>query len=163
MPAVAENLTMPRGSENKKIKAAKNRKAQKKLQPIVKVTAAVMETDGRIIIAQRKSTDHLAGKWELPGGKVEPGETPEQCLQRELKEEFDIDVRVDDYLGASIYHYEHLSIELMAYRTYWSGGRIRAKDHADYRWVTPAELGQYDFAPADRPFVQRIRSGEIKL
>jgi mutator protein MutT len=57
------------------------------------VTAAVLEKDGRIIIAQRKSKDHLAGKWEFPGGKIEPGETPEECLARELNEEFNITVR----------------------------------------------------------------------
>jgi len=55
------------------------------MKKIVKVTAAILEKDGRIIIAQRKSSDHLSGKWEFPGGKIEPGETPEACLSRELK------------------------------------------------------------------------------
>ena len=59
---------------------------------IVKVTAAILEKDGRIIIAQRKSSDHLSGKWEFPGGKIEAGESPEECLARELNEEFGIDV-----------------------------------------------------------------------
>jgi len=85
------------------------------MKKIVKVTAAILEKDGRIIIALRKSSDHLSGKWEFPGGKIEPGETPEECLSRELKEEFDIDVTIGEHLGSNIHHYDHISIELMAY------------------------------------------------
>ena len=129
----------------------------------IKVTAAILEKDGRIIIAQRKSKDHLGGKWEFPGGKIEAGETPEECLARELNEEFDIDVSVGEYLGSSIFYYEHISIELMAYRTFWSGGQINSTDHKDYKWVTIEDLERYDFAPADRKFVERLRSGEIDL
>jgi 8-oxo-dGTP diphosphatase len=81
---------------------------------ITRVTAAIMTNDEKIIIAKRKSTGNLPDKWEFPGGKVEINETPEQCLQRELKEEFDIDVSIGEYLGSSIYHYDHISIELMA-------------------------------------------------
>ena len=66
--------------------------------------------------AQRKSGDHLAGMREFPGGKIEPGETPEACLGRELKEEFNIHVAVGQYLGSNVHHYDHISIELMAFR-----------------------------------------------
>jgi len=70
----------------------------------------------------------LPNKWEFPGGKIENDETPEQCLKRELKEEFDIDVSIGEYLGSSIYHYDHISIELLAYLTFWEGGSISLKD-----------------------------------
>ena len=103
---------------------------------IVKVTAAVLEKDGKYIIAQRKRSDPLSGKWEFPGGKIEPGETPEVCLARELKEELDIEVVVGEYLGSNVHHYDHISIELMAYRATWVGGTITVKDHHDYRWVS---------------------------
>ena len=129
----------------------------------VKVTAAILEKDGRIIIAQRKSTDHLAGKWEFPGGKIETGESPEACLARELNEEFHIDVSIGEYLGSIVHHYDHISIELMAYRTFWDGGKINSTDHKDYKWATIDELEQYDFAPADQPFVEKLRRGEIEL
>ena len=129
----------------------------------IKVTAAILEKDGRIIIAQRKSKDHLAGKWEFPGGKIEPGETPEECLARELKEEFNIEVSVGDFLGSNIHHYDHISIELMAFRTIWVGGEINSTDHKDYKWVTIDELDQFDFAPADRPFVDKLISGMFRL
>jgi 8-oxo-dGTP diphosphatase len=133
------------------------------LREPVKVTAAILEKDGRIIIAQRKSTDHLAGKWEFPGGKIETGESPEACLARELNEEFHIDVSIGEYLGSIVHHYDHISIELMAYRTFWDGGKINSTDHKDYKWVTIDELEQYDFAPADQPFVEKLRRGEIEL
>jgi 8-oxo-dGTP diphosphatase len=129
----------------------------------IKVTAAILEKDGRIIIAQRKSKDYLAGKWEFPGGKIEAGETPEECLARELKEEFDIEVSVGNFLGSNIHHYDHISIELMAFRTFWDGGQITSTDHMDYQWVTVEQLAEFDFAPADRPFVNRLMSGEIEL
>jgi mutator protein MutT len=133
------------------------------LKDLIKVTAAILEKDGRIIIAQRKSKDHLGGKWEFPGGKIEAGETPEECLARELNEEFDIDVSVGEYFGSSIFYHELISIELMVYRTFWSGGQINSTDHKDYKWVTIEDLERYDFAPADRKFVERLRSGEIDL
>ncbi|MFZ0727948.1 MAG: NUDIX domain-containing protein [Desulfobacterales bacterium] len=129
----------------------------------IKVTAAILEKDGQIIIAQRRSTDHLAGKWEFPGGKIEAGETPEECLARELNEEFEIEVSVGVFLGSNIHHYDHISIELLAYRVFWNGGKINSTDHKDYKWVTIGELDQFDFATADKPFVEKLRRGEIEV
>ena len=74
------------------------------LSDIVKVTAAMLVKDDKIIIARTGPDDKLADKWEFPGGKIEINETPEQCLKREMKEEFDIDVSVEEYLGSSIFH-----------------------------------------------------------
>jgi 8-oxo-dGTP diphosphatase len=133
------------------------------LKDPIKVTAAILEKDGRLIIAQRKSKDHLGGKWEFPGGKIEPGETPEECLARELKEEFSIEVSIGNFLGSNIHHYDHISIELMAFRTIWVGGELNSTDHKDYKWVTIDELDQFDFAPADRPFVDKLISGMFRL
>lgn len=133
------------------------------MNDIVRVTAAILVKNGRIIIAQRHSDDHLSGKWEFPGGKIEAGETPQACLKRELKEEFQIEVSVGDFLGSKEYDYEHISIELLVYRAYWDSGDIMLRDHADYRWISPVALGQYDFAPADIPFVEKLRRGEIEL
>jgi 8-oxo-dGTP diphosphatase len=130
---------------------------------ITRVTAAILVNDEKIIIAKRKSTGRLPNKWEFPGGKIEINETPEQCLKRELKEEFDIDVSIGEYLGSSIYHYDHISIELMAYRTFWKSGRFKLKDHDDIAWISLEQLGEYDFAPADIPFVNKLRRGEIDI
>ena len=127
------------------------------MHTIVKVTAAILEKDGKFLVAQRKCSDPLCGKWEFPGGKIEPGETPEQCLGRELKEEFDIDVTVGERVGSNVHHYDHISIELMAYRASWVSGTIRMNDHKAYRWVTVDQLTECDFAPADIPLVEMLR------
>ena len=74
---------------------------------MIDVTAAILNYNERLLIAQRKATGKLPNKWEFPGGKVESGETPEDCLKREMEEEFSIDVSVGEYLGESIYHYDH--------------------------------------------------------
>jgi 8-oxo-dGTP diphosphatase len=130
---------------------------------VTRVTAAILIVDDRILIAKRKKGDHLANKWEFPGGKVEDGETPEECLKREMKEEFEIDVSIGEYLGESIYHYEHGSIKLLAYRTYWEGSDISLQAHDDLSWASLDQLPSYDFAPADVAFVEKLRRGEIEL
>lgn len=121
-----------------------------------KVTAAVIEKDGRILIAQRKAGDKLAGKWEFPGGKMEPGETPEECLRRELMEEFGIDTRIGRYLCSSEFEYKHIHIELLAYRAEHLSGEYKLNDHAGIAWVKPGELKSYDLSSADLPVVDAI-------
>ncbi len=133
------------------------------LTDIIKVTAAILVKDNKIIIAKRGPNDRLADKWEFPGGKVEIDETPEQCLKREMKEEFDIDVSVGEYLGSSIYHYDHISIELLAYRTYWENGKIYLNDHDEFKWVYLEQLVEFDFAPADQIFVEKLENRDISI
>lgn len=130
---------------------------------LIEVTAAILIKDNRLLIAQRKSKDKLPSKWEFPGGKIENDETPEECLKREIKEEFGIDVSVGEFLGESVYHYDHISIRLLAYRTFWNTGEIKLKAHQSIRWVTINQIDQFDFLPADIPFVQKIRRGEIAI
>ncbi len=130
---------------------------------LIKVTAAILMKYGKVFIAKRKTNDKLPNKWEFPGGKVDKGETPRQCLEREMREEFGIRVTAGEYLGSNIYHYDHVSIELLAFRAYWNEGDITLRDHAEYKWIKIEELLKYDFAPADLPFVKRLRRGEIEL
>ncbi len=130
---------------------------------IIRVTAAVIVHDGMLLIAKRKPTARLPNLWELPGGKVEPNETPEECLIREIKEEFDIHITVGEYLGSNIHTYDFGTIELMAYRADWDEGDLILKDHEEIRWVFTHELDQFDFAPADIPFVDKLRRGEIDI
>ena len=133
------------------------------MKTIVRVTAAIIVSDGRILIAQRHPSDRLAGRWEFPGGKVETGETPEQCLKRELWEELEMHAVIGDYLGSSIYHYDHISIELMAYRAFSNGASFRLVSHQACQWVRPDQLAAFAFTPADLPFVKRLASGKIDL
>ena len=99
------------------------------------VTAAIIEKDDKVLITQRKADDKRSLKWEFPGGKVKDGETPEACLKREIKEELGIDVSVLGYFGTSIYHYDDISVELMAYQAVWQAGEIILNAHNDFRWV----------------------------
>lgn len=129
----------------------------------IKVTAAILSKEGKILIAQRNSSDTLANKWEFPGGKIEEGETAEACLQRELMEEFEIQVAVGAFVGSSIYHYDHISIDLLAYKASMDSGSIILKEHSAYKWVSLDQLPEYDFAPADIPFVEKLIRREIEL
>ena len=130
---------------------------------LIKVTAAILVKDDKLLIAQRKGRDSLSNKWEFPGGKIENDETPEECLKREMKEEFGIDVSVGEFLDESVYHYDHISIRLLAYRTFWNTGEIKIKAHQSIEWVDINQIGQFDFAPADIPFVEKIRRREIAI
>ena len=130
---------------------------------IIKVTAAIFVNDGMLLIAKRKSTARLPNLWEFPGGKIELNETPEACLKRELKEEFDVDVTVGEYLGSNIHTYDFGTIELMALKAFWEKGDFKLLDHDEIRWVFTHELDQFEFAPADTAFVEQLIEGEIEI
>jgi 8-oxo-dGTP diphosphatase len=121
------------------------------------VTAAILIKYTKILIAKRKADDSQANKWEFPGGTVEQNESPEACLKREMKEEFGIEVTIGEYIGESIYPYNHGVIKLLAYRAHWASGKIVLNEHADYRWVSSEQLTEYDFAPADIPIVEKLQ------
>lgn len=133
----------------------KGRKAATGDKPLV-VTAAVIEKDGRILIARRKQGWRFAGKWEFPGGKIEPGETPEECLRRELREELDIEAEVGEFFCSSTYRYSHATVQLLVYRAYHVAGEYTLHDHQEIRWVLPTELAQYDFPEADKPVIEKL-------
>ena len=120
------------------------------------VTAAVIEKDGKILIAQRRKGSTLEGRWEFPGGKIEPGETAEACLKRELKEEFEIEVEIGKFIIASEFRYRLVPIELLAYRVKHLSGEFKVNEHEEIRWVGPSELSLYDFMPADAAIVKLL-------
>jgi len=118
------------------------------------VTAAVIEKDGKILIAKRRAGDRFARRWEFPGGKLEPGESPIQCLERELREELGVETRVERLIGSYPFASSALSIELVAYRVSIVSGRLALSDHEELRWVSPAELGKFSFTEPDLPLVK---------
>lgn len=130
-----------------------------KVPTVLVVAVALIDTDGRILIAQRPEGKALAGLWEFPGGKVEAGERPEQALIRELKEELGIDVKeacLAPFVFTS-YAYEtfHLLMPLYLCRR-WSG-TVDAKEHTALKWVKPGKLLDYPMPPADEPLVAWLR------
>ena len=124
--------------------------------PRIRVVAGVLTRGESFLIARRRRGKSLAGFWEFPGGKLEDNETPEQALVRELKEEFSIDVRVGDYIGQAEYDYEHISIELIAYRASIQTGDFQLTDHDAIEWVTLEEATGYKLAPADIPILRQL-------
>lgn len=122
-----------------------------------KVTAAVIEKDGKILIARRKRGDSQAGKWEFPGGKLEPGETHEACLRRELREELGIETEVGAFFCSSRFAYPHMDVELLVYKTSYVSGELVLHDHDRVEWIAPEALSEADFCEADKPVVRRLK------
>jgi 8-oxo-dGTP diphosphatase len=129
------------------------------MKTILVVAAALVDSDGRVLIAQRPEGKQLAGLWEFPGGKVEPGETPEAALIRELDEELGITVKhacLAPFVFAShTYETFHLLMPLYLIRR-WEG-EPEAKEHAALKWVRPNDMSQYPMPPADDPLVAWLR------
>jgi 8-oxo-dGTP diphosphatase len=130
---------------------------------LTRVTAAILVHNDRILIAQRRDPDNLAGKWEFPGGKIEHNETPQQCLIREMKEEFDIDVVIGKFFDESVYHYESGKIQLLAYHTTWKRGRFSLNAHAAIRWVSLNQMQEIEFAPADIPIAEKLQHRTLPI
>jgi len=128
----------------------------------IKVTAAILAREGKILIAQRKPGEYLAARWEFPGGKLEAGESATDCLVRELREELGIEAEIGELVSVAKHDYPHILIELMVYKARHLSGRARAIDHAAIKWLEPGELAGYEFLEADKPIVQRLISGELK-
>jgi 8-oxo-dGTP diphosphatase len=111
------------------------------------------------VLVARRRHGHLAGKWEFPGGKLEPGEGPEQCLAREIREELGLAVRVEDIFAAVYHRYETGPILLLAYTCSLPEGWRPEADPAPsgaVRWVSAEELGRLDLAPADVPIAEKL-------
>jgi len=127
---------------------------------MIDVTAALLIENGRVLIARRRPGASQAGLWEFPGGKVRPGESPEQCLKREIREELGIRIAVEEFFGESVCAYEDRTIRLLGYRVRKEGGEMALNDHAALAWVALADLGRYRFCPADLPFVEKLQKME---
>jgi len=124
------------------------------------VVAAVIERDGRVLVAQRPSHKHLALKWEFPGGKVEPGEELVAALVREIKEELGCDIAVGRALPRSTHAYATITIELIPFCCRLTPGSAEPHphEHAAVLWVTLGELRTLDLAAADWPVVEGLHA-----
>lgn len=120
------------------------------------VIAAIMERNGKILIARRAPDQPLAGKWEFPGGKMELGESPEECLARELKEELDLEVVVGDFFAETTYTYSTGTVRLLTYFVEAEAEDIESRVHDALAWVEPEAIADYDILPADLPIVDEL-------
>ncbi len=118
---------------------------------LIDVTCAIIIRDKRILVTRRSERMSMPLKWEFPGGKVEPGESPEDCLLRELMEELNIRVNLLHKLDPQPYHYPDFSIRLLPFVATFGSGEIVLHEHMAYQWLTTDELPQIDWAAADIP------------
>jgi 8-oxo-dGTP diphosphatase len=123
------------------------------------VAAALIDADGRVLLAQRPAGKNLGGMWEFPGGKLEAGETPEAALIRELQEE--LAIMVEEACLApftfSSHDYEHFHLLLPLYVCRKWQGEMRGCEGQLLRWVAPRQMGDYEITPAGRPLVPMLR------
>jgi 8-oxo-dGTP diphosphatase len=117
----------------------------------IDVVCALIERDGRVLVARRPEGKALAGKWEFPGGKVESGEAPETALLREIREELGCEVRAVAALPARPHAYPEATIRLLPFRCRLAAGTPEAREHSALAWVAPAALATLDLAAADLP------------
>jgi 8-oxo-dGTP diphosphatase len=129
---------------------------EKPLRTIRVVAALLQSEDGKVLITQRRPQAFMPLKWEFPGGKVEPGETDEQALARELKEELDIQVEVGRHFMGLKHAYPDFEVDFHVYSCTITSGDLRKVAVNDYRWVPISDLETFEFPPADQPTVEQL-------
>ena len=121
------------------------------------VVAALLVRDGRILIAERPAGKKRAGEWEFPGGKCEPGETPEAALARELMEELGAEAEIEPALESVEHVYPDLRVEVRFHPCRLRAGSVvERREHARLEWVLPGEMAAYPFVEADRALLPRF-------
>lgn len=134
-----------------------NNKSKNVPLPIIPVLAAVIFNNrGEVLLAQRKSHLSQGMKWEFPGGKLKVGESPENCLKREIREEMGIEIEVREIFHAVNYSYPGKNILLLAYLTDYCSGDFNLSDHIGVAWVPLNRLIEYDLSPADLPVTKKL-------
>jgi len=130
--------------------------------PTIVVTAAVIERDGAFLVTRRPDGVHLAGCWEFPGGKCEPGESHHTCLRREIREELQADARVLDEIFSVTHAYSDRVVELHFLRCELTGDP-RAVLGQEMRWVARDDLSALEFPPADAQLIALLRTGRATV
>jgi len=129
---------------------------------VVEVAAALIQDEaGRYLITQRRGGSHLAGLWEFPGGKREPGESLEAALRRELTEELSARFAVGARVDAVQWEYPDRTVVIHFYRCRLESGTIEPREEQAMAWVAPERLGDFAFPPADRELIARLRAGAV--
>ena len=123
----------------------------------IEVVAALIWQGDRFLICQRPAQKARGLQWEFVGGKVEPGETKQQALVRECREELDITVSVGPVFMEVAHSYPDITIRLTVFHAFISQGTPKLLEHKDMRWILPEEAGQFDFCPADRVILNKIQ------
>lgn len=117
----------------------------------INVTCALIESNEKVLVVQRSATMNMPLKWEFPGGKVEPNETPEECIKREIMEELNIQISLKQMLPPTNFDYPTISIRLIPFVSIFNEGKLRLKEHVRFLWLSKNELHSLNWAEADVP------------
>lgn len=128
----------------------------------VKVAAAIIIHNKQIFVTQRGYGEFKDG-WEFPGGKIEPGETPQEALAREIKEELDIEIEVGDYLETVEYDYPSFHLSMDCFFCTIKSGKLVLKEHEAAKWLTMENLDSVDWLPADKGLIESIKKYLLKI
>ncbi|QNV40041.1 (deoxy)nucleoside triphosphate pyrophosphohydrolase [Rothia amarae] len=123
----------------------------------IDVVGAVLLQNGKVLCAQRGKSMTLPLLWEFPGGKIEPGETPQEALKRELEEELLIGAEIGDQVESTTFEYDFGIVTLTTFYCALTTGEPTLTEHAQIRWLTPDKLSQLEWAPADIPAFKKIQ------
>lgn len=123
---------------------------------IVNVVAAIIKDNDKIFATQRGYGD-LKGGWEFPGGKVEPHETLQEALKREIKEELDVEIEVDDFVAKIEYDYPNFHLSMNCFFARIINGKLKLKEHSNAKWLASDELDSVDWLPADLTIIDLIK------
>jgi mutator protein MutT len=130
---------------------------EEKTKDFHRVVAAVIRSgSGRVLISERLAKAVFPLYWEFPGGKVEPGETDEQALIREIQEELGVEIEVGDALGVKVHEYDDFVVDFRVFNAKIVNGRPRSIACKTFRWVRVEDLGDYQFPPADEDAIRRL-------
>lgn len=132
-------------------------------QSLILVSAAIIISNHKILIAKRGKTKSLPNLWEFPGGKIEENESPETCVVREIQEELKINIKINCHYKTVQHTYEFGDIKLISFLAEYENGTIKLTEHTDYKWVNIDELHHFEFAPADIPIVNKLLEDGIEM
>ena len=124
---------------------------------VIEVVAAILQRDGACFATQR-GYGEFEGMWEFPGGKIEPGESSEDALKREIQEELGVDIAIENILCTTEYDYPSFHLTMHCYLCSIASGEIELREHKSARWLRPEELGSVEWLPADKDVISRLNN-----
>ena len=129
---------------------------------MITVVAALVKKDNKYLIAKRSTgSDIVLGKWEFPGGKVKDNESEEYAIEREIKEEFEMNIKAIKFLTNNICEYSKKTIDLRLYECKYISGEFHLHDHSEYKFVDRNEIINYDLCPADVPLAEFVKKSKV--